>query len=399
MKKVLIVIHDMESGGGQKSLLSFLQCMSKSNEIKNYDIDVMVAKPSGVFFSKIPKTVQVIQAPKELLWLGTPFGDKLLKENFSVKGVIGKLCWFTWKKVYRDKKVLNDEQKMWRCWRNLVSTNERKYDIAISYMNGFPNYYVMDKVVAEKKILWIHNEYQKLKYNYEFDAPYYEKCDRIITISQKCEESFVEVFPQYSDKITVLENITVQDDILKKGNEGSCEEYRGYSDLKLLSIGRLDKQKGFDMAIKAAKCLKESEVKFLWLVLGEGCQRKKLQKMIVEYGLTDSFKLLGIRENPYIYIRECDIFVQSSRFEGKSIVLDEAKIFSKPIVVTNYSTVFDSIINEKNGLIVDMNGKEICDAIKKLWSTPELRKKIVDELDKLNKGNEKELKKYIEIML
>jgi glycosyltransferase involved in cell wall biosynthesis len=109
--------------------------------------------------------------------------------------------------------------------------------------------------------------------------------------------------------------------------------------------------------------------------------------------------MIGVRENPYIYIRACDVFVQTSRYEGKSIVLDEAKIFDKPIVVTNYPTVYDSIENDKNGIIVPMDGKQIADGIGRIWSDNALRYKLCDELKRSNIGNEKELEKYINVML
>lgn len=398
MKRVLIVIQDMESGGGQKSLLSFLKCLEKSDKSKEYYIELLVAKPTGIFYSQIPASIHVLMTPKELLWLGTPLGDKVLKGKFCLKGYLGKARWILGKRLGIFSTTLNEEQRLWKSWKKLIPINKTKYDIAISYMNGFPNYYVMDKVYAKSKILWIHNEYQKLNYSAEFDRPYYEACNRIVTISEKCLESFTSVFPHLKNKIFVLENITINGDIIALGDEGTAKEFEYFDELKLLSIGRLCEQKGFDMAIMAASILKNRGMNFIWLILGEGPDRERLQTQINENGLANYIKMIGIRENPYVYIKECDIFVQTSRFEGKSIVLDEAKVFCKPIVVTNYPTVGDSIRSGENGLVVEMNEKAIADGIEELSKNKTMVDHFVLGLKTVG-GNEDELAKYINIML
>lgn len=398
MKKVLIVIHDMESGGAQKSLASFLRCMCMNGADKNYEIDLIVAKPTGIFMKQIPEAIHLIETPKELLWLGTPSKHKILKEHFSVKGFMGKAMYSLKRKMHRFDAKLNEEQKLWASWKNIVPEYPKKYDVAISYMNGFPNYYVMEKVKAQKKVLWIHNEYQKIGYEPSYDRKYYEDCDEIITISEKCVNSFLEVYPGMEKKIHILENITLRDDILERGKAEKAPEF-SRSGYKFLSVGRLSEQKGFDLAIEAAECLKRQSLEFFWMILGEGPEREKLQALIDEKGLQDCFLLAGIRENPYPYINDCDIFVQTSLYEGKSIVLDEAKIYGKPIVVTDYPTVYDSIVDGKTGLIIKREAEAVAEAITKYINNPALCERFATNLLNENNGNESELNKYIDIML
>ena len=166
---------------------------------------------------------------------------------------------------------------------------------------------------------------------------------------------------------------------------------------KIISIGRLNNQKGFDLAIDAAEILKERGIDFLWYVLGDGGLRNMLQEQIDKKGLQNNFVLAGIRKNPYCYISECDVFVQSSRFEGKSIALDEAKILCKPIVVTNYVTVVDSITHEKNGFITEINAKSIEEGIYRVLTEDRLRDSLVEELKSEDNGNEKEIEKYTQL--
>ena len=133
-------------------------------------------------------------------------------------------------------------------------------------------------------------------------------------------------------------------------------------------------------------------------MVGEGAERTLLQKMIDDSGLSQYFQLIGSRENPYAYMAQCDMIVQPSRIEGKSIVLDEAKMLCKPIVVTNYATVRDSITHGENGWVVEMTEQGICDGILQLHKNPQLRELMVENLQNAPKGNEQELEQYVKRM-
>ncbi len=398
MKKVLIVIHDMKVGGAQKSLLAFLKCLASSQEHANYDVSVMPISPDGAFYAQIPENITVVEPPRALRWLGSPLSLRLMVEKFSLGGMIGEICWFIGRKMNLFPEKLNLQQQLWKCWHRLIPEALDQYDIAVSYMDGVPNYYVMEKVAAAKKVLWIHNEYQKLGYDPEFDEPYFDACDKIVTISEKCLQCIVQAHPQHTEKVHVLANITSGFEVQSNAKMGNCPEYADRKCLKLLSVGRLNPQKGFALAIDAAKRLKDAGISYVWLILGEGTQRPYLQQIIDQYGLSEQIRLLGIRENPYPYMAACDIFVQTSRNEGKSMVLDEAKILCKPIVVTNYTTVKDSVEHGESGWIVDMSAKAICEGIVHVYQDAQLRERLIHNLQKAPKGNEDELMRYLNIM-
>ena len=396
---VLIVINDLSSGGAQKSLSSFLKALKEQGLLYKYNIDLLVAQKKGIFVEDIPVEVNVIEAPKYFKWMNCELSDIDFIKDFSILGIYGKIL-----TILKKRLKLNDDKgrsAFWYSWKNLIPTNKKEYDVAIAYMDGWPNYYVSQKVKSIKKVLWVHNEYQKLGYYKPLDEECYKACNQVITISEDCKASFIEAFHECKDKIDVLENITLTSDINNKANMGVADEFVGIDNdtLKILSIGRLTEQKAFDLAIKAAFVLKKSGTVFKWVILGEGPDREKLEKLITENGLEDCFIMPGIKSNPYVYIKACDIFVQSSIYEGKSIVLDEAKVLAKPIVVTNYKTVHASITNEKNGLIVEMTPDSVAEGIIRLLPGTELRNNIVAELETNNRGNEKELKKYLELML
>ena len=398
MKKVLILIHNMKIGGAQKSLLSFLECLSDSNMRDEYEIHLMIPNPVGPLLTKVPENVKLVSAPLEYRWLSAPFTPELVRKHFSFKGLTAELIWMLRKLLKLYPKGWNHSQLMWDCWRAMIPQYPTHYDAVISYIDGSTNYFAIEKVSADKKVLWIHNEYQKQGYDPSYDRKFFEQCDSVVTISEKCRDCMLQDLPQYGNKIHVLENITSGQMLDRLSQQFYPEEYEAKNGVKLLSVGRLNYQKGFDMAIQAAKELEESGLDFFWWIVGEGSEREKLQDMIAQEGLSHRIRLLGARENPYPYMRNCDILVQPSRFEGKSIVLDEAKILCKPIVATDYTTVTASIEHGISGWVVEMNPQGIAQGIQTLCRDSTLRDRLSAYLQNQPKGNEEELQKYIQLM-
>lgn len=389
MKNVLIVIHALGCGGAEKSLVSFLKALPEDK----WNIDLLVASPVGMFMDEIPKYVNRVTDLYDVENYASRLEDRR-KKVCGIRDFISQVKWQIQSKICKYPELTFDE-KRWKIWGRYLPKMEKEYDLAVSYMNGFPNYFVIEKVKAKKKILWVHTDFDKRGFNYEFEQPFYQKADSIVTISQACVDSIVRVYPEFEDKTVVLENISSAKVVNNLAKEKIDDEYFNDSRMKILSIGRLNEVKGFDFAIEAAKILRNKNLDFVWYIVGEGPLRTALQVMIDKYNLTDRVKMIGIRPNPYPYIAECDIFVQPSRCEGKSIVLDEAKILCKPIVVTNYETVVNSISAGVNGVIAEMTPESIANAIYNLAIDDDRRKCLSDKLRSENNGNDDEIVKYI----
>ncbi|MBQ8909920.1 MAG: glycosyltransferase [Oscillospiraceae bacterium] len=322
----------------------------------------------------------------------------ILRKHFSWKCIFTEMKWVLKNSLKAFPKKWSRQQRLWECWKRTIPAYAEHYDVAVSYLEGYSSYYVMEKVSANKKVLWVHSEYQKLRYDPFYDKPYYEKADGIITISEKCKQCILQEFPQCREKVFVLPNITIPHDVLRNSTQGECREFTQEHSLKLLTVARLHPLKGVDIAIEAAKELKKEGIGFCWLVVGDGPERGKLQQQITDQKLNDCFFLLGSRENPYVYMKNCDILVQPSRVEGKSIVLDEAKILCKPIVATNYTTVEDSVVHGETGWIVDMTPKAVAQGILHLWRKASLREQMSNNLMALPKSDETLLQQYINVM-
>jgi glycosyltransferase involved in cell wall biosynthesis len=350
----------------------------------------------GLFCNLVPENINIIEPPFPYNCLGI----SPINWRFYIKHP-----WFFMKKIYslfmlKKKTNLPVGQTLWPIWKDSIGMCAKKYDVAMSYIEGLPNYYVIDKVDAEKKILWIHNEYTKLGYDKDFDREYFEKADAVVTISELCRNDLVNNFLALKDKFHILENIT-NPTLIKKMAEEEINDpvvENKKESLKLLSIGRLYPQKNYPLAINAAKIIKDKGIDFKWYIIGEGILREEIEKQINTLSLQENITLLGLRSNPYPYIKQCDIIVQSSLFEGKSIAIDEAKILCKPIVATNYPTVYDVISDNKNGLIADMTPEALAEKIILLYNNRDLRENLSKNLKKEAIDNTSEIKNYIKLI-
>ncbi|WP_057913029.1 glycosyltransferase [Peribacillus muralis] len=390
-KELLFVINNLNCGGAEKALISLLETIDYSR----FNVDLFLFKHEGLFFSKIPKDVTLLKEP-----VGYKYYDMSIKKATTECLKTGKLktiynrihAGFIFKK---EKNKAKCEQKVWKLISKSINKLEKEYDIAIGYLEKNPIYFCVDKVNAKKKIGFIHNDYDKLGMDPKKDYYYFTKLDFLVTVSEECAKVLRERFPQFSYKVSVMNNI-ISSRIVNKMALAKIDQLN--SKINIVTVGRLNYQKGYEMAIKACKYLVEEGYEFVWYVIGEGTERPKLQKLIVDNELSESFVLLGIKENPYPYIKQADLYVQTSRFEGKSIAIDEAKILNKPIVVTNFTTAKDQINHNENGIIVNMNSLSIAKGIKTLIDNEELRLKLSKNLSKEKLGNEFEINKLYEMI-
>lgn len=390
-KSILFVMNNLTCGGAEKALISLLETIDYSK----FDVDLFLFKHEGLFFSKIPSQVNVLEEPIEYSYFDMSIKKAIInclktgRLDIALSRVRAAF-------IFRNEKNRAIcEQKVWKRMSNSFETIIKKYDVAIGYLEKNPIYFCIEKVNADKKIGFIHNDYDKLGMDSTIDSEYFSKLDNIVTVSEECAEVLIQRFPMYKQKINVMYNIVSPNMINNMSLERIGIKHKG---IKLVSVGRLNFQKGFELAIEACKILVENGYEIKWYILGEGEERVKLEKMIEENELQEIFILLGIKENPYPYIREADIYIQPSRFEGKSIALDEAKILHKPIVVTNFSTAKDQIKNEENGLIVEMKPQSIYEGIKELIDNDELRNKLIVNLSNESLGTESEIQKLYRLI-
>lgn len=395
MKKIILfVMDDMSSGGGERSLLTLLQLM----DYDKYDVDLMLFNPSGLFMDMIPKCVNIKPFGKEYDRFTLPFKESL--KSYMLKGNIkGAYNRLKYSKTVNGKggSTLYRDQLAWKYMRCAFENNLPEYDAAIGYLEGKPNFFVADCVKAKVKIGYIHSDYRKLEMDKKFDEKVFEKLDYVVGVSEKCADILREEFPAVKDKIRAIENIT-SPAVLRKMAEESVAEYEKVNSKILLTVGRISSPKGYDIAVDAAEILAKNGVEFKWFAIGKGELQAQIEQKIREKNLEDKFILLGERANPYPYIAGCDIYVQPSYFEGKSIAIDEAKCFAKPIVATKFTTVLDQLADGETAVLAEIDAASVAEKIMQLISDKELCEFLSENLKKEKLGNEEELQKFYEIL-
>ena len=388
-KKILFNMYNLEIGGAEKSLLSILNTIDYSK----YNVDLFLYEHSGELINELPKEVNLLSEID--IYKTLCESTKLtFKRGYIKLGIIRIIS----KYLSIIKKVpLAYDQYMNDLANKILPNIDGEYDIAIS--NIWPHNLVVDKVKAKKKIGWIHTDYSNMEIDYQKDLKILDKLDYIISVSENCKESFDKTHPNLKYKSINLENI-VSSNLVKELGEKEIEEEMLFNneDIKILTVGRLHPEKGVDRVVEVCKKLKDDGKNFKWYIVGFGSQEKELKIRAKQLDIEDNFYILGKKVNPYPYFKKCDIYVQPSRYEGKSVAITEAKVFNKPIVITDYNSAKDQIKNKETGLIIENSVDGIYNGVKRIIEDDNLRKYIINNLKNLRWSNEDEIEKLYEIM-
>jgi len=378
-KRVLIMMNSMGIGGVEKAFLNLLYILNKDN----FSITILFYKKEGELLNRIPKWVKVeeMKIPK-LERSILEFGSKqlILKSLKRYQFVLTLKILLQYFKRKIKKMFLNYNDSFEELF-NYLPAFDSQFDVALDFFghSSITTYYISEKVNAHIKATWLHRsdfDEEIIKYK-----RYYDKYDKVFGVSKACVEKFIRLFPEYENKCETFHNILLKDDIKREAEKG-----KGFNDnsseFKILTVGRLVFFKGYDLAIAVAARLKEEGFRFKWYIIGEGPDRRNLEGLIFKYNVEDCFILLGKSDNPYPFMKQCDIYVQTSRSEGYCITLAEARILNKSIVTTNFFGAKEQITNGETGLIVNVDEMEIYEAVKKLMMDNPLRRKFEENLSR-----------------
>lgn len=374
------MLTSMELGGVEKSFLSLLNKLPP----KKYEITVLLLEKKGDLLSYIPGWVTV----KEANWFtdvkplikDTP--QKNIKQ-FIKKNNLLKILSFTG--VYFLSKHLDNRFFFYQYTMKNVHALTERYDIAISYQGptDIIDYFIANKVHAKKKISWVHFDVSSHYINKNLYSKLYQSFHYIFIVSKEAKHQLIKKIPTIAHKTRVVMNVISRQTIIEMSKKvvDFDDNYKG---TKIVTVGRLSKEKGQDIAIQICYQLKQLGYNIRWYCIGEGKDRKEYEDMIKEYNLKESFILMGLSVNPYPYMLKADIYVQPSRHEGYCLTLAEAKILEKPIVTTSFSGAVEQIIDGFNGLVA--TEEHLLEKIKFLLDNPLEREKLVGNL-KYNNSN------------
>lgn len=402
-KKILFVINTMGRAGAEKCLMSMLKYMDK----ERYDISLFSIINRGELFDSVPEGVRILnedpctesvldkKAKREL-------GKIIFKEGFR-RGYIFREAGYLWKVAsYQRKRGKLDFKKLfWKLLADHAPRQKESYDLAVAYIQGAATYYVMDHVRAKKKIAFLHNEFIGSGYCPRTDEAYYEQADRIYCVSGSIRRHLAEVYPQMSSKMEVFHNLLDVEEIQSMSSE--TEEMsplfrKKEGETILLTAARLEPVKAYDLAIPALSIVRKAGYDVKWYVLGEGSKKQELERMIREYGLEDSFILLGARKNPYPYMAACDIYVQATRYEGCCTSISEAVILGKPVIASDCDGNKEQLARYETGILVRLDAEDIARGIMELVSDRGLQERLVRQANMDDFNPDTSLKRIYQYM-
>ena len=388
----------MELGGAESALLGLLQSVDPAR----VDVDVFIYDHRGELMQYVPTDkIHLLPEVTAYKMIERPFMECVKSGHIGV--ALGR--WLAKKTV--DKSPAPAGKDNIRIYTRVADWVEHfvpkiqpdiEYDLAISFL--MPHNYVVKKVRAKKKLGWIHTDYSTVHVDVKRELPVWSKLDYIASISEEVGEKFVETFPTLKDKIIPIENILSSAFIRQRAEEETVSLDDNLSTVKLLTIGRFSSPKKMEEIPLICRKIVDDGIDLKWYIIGYGsaeieqevCDNAKRE------GVSDRVILLGKKENPYPYIKACDIYVQPSRYEGKSITVREAQILCKPVIVTNYPTVSSQIQDGVDGIIVPMDVDACAQEMVEFIRNKKKQERIETYLKEHDYGNESEIEKIYKLV-
>ena len=384
-KKILFVINTFSRAGAETALVDLLCRLDEINQKSEnppYDIYLFVLMAQGELISRLPQGVHVVNrdysAESVLEQSGKRYMIKTVVKSLLSRGTGIKLSGYmlrAFRQMHRKNRVQYDKL-LWRALSDGAPRRDEIYDLAVAFLEGGSAYYVADHVKAKKKAAFIHIDYEQAGYTRTLDKDCYLKYDAIFPIGEQVKKQFLKVYPECSARTHIFHNVINVDAICTRAKEG-CGFTDGYDGIRILTVGRLTEQKAYPYAIEAMHILRMQGIKARWYVLGEGPKREELEEQIAKWGLQEDFILLGAKDNPYPYFAQTDIYVHATRFEGKSIAIQEAQVLGCAIVASDIN--WEQIDQGRDGLLCELDADDIAKAIRFLIEHPKEREMMGQE--------------------
>ncbi len=367
-KKLLVAVHSMSFGGIQKSLIEALGVIDR----KKYDIGLFVLQNKTQLLCEIPEYVKVTVCDDRRNFYKNP--KYLLPDIIST--VLNKAgAKKAGERVYRYNRDKISKSRLKYAYNNYFSS-QPKYDTAIAYAPEYTAMFVDKYVNAEKKLVFFHTSIDE---NEKIHKEVFSHFDRIVAVNESCADTLKDLYPVLAERICCVANYVSVRKIRRLATEEKVELDK--KKFNICSCGRLSFEKGFDLAVRAAKLLDEKGLDFHWYFIGDGAERKEICRLIGELNIEKRITITGMKKNPYPYIKECDIFVQPSRNEAFGLTLAEAMALCKPVVCTTTDGGKRLVCDKVNGLLCEILAEDIADKLMYAYENADFVKKVIDVLE------------------
>lgn len=398
-KKLLFVVNTLGRAGAETALLELL----KKLDGREYRLFLYVIMGQGEMAGELPSHVKLLNPRFSRCSVLEKKGKRvmvrtILSAFFRNGGCPDKLCLILKNlAAMRKKGIFQPDKLLWRMLSDGAHRFDVKFDMAVAYLEGASAYYVAEHVKADKKCAFVHIDYESAGYTREMDQGCWERFDRIFTVSDEVKSHFQAFYPEYASKTDTFHNLIDQEAVRNRAKEGAG--FRdSYPGARLLTVGRLTYQKAYDIAIDAMGLLKASGCRARWYVLGEGDQRAALEKKIAAAGLEEDFVLLGAVTNPFPYYVQADLYIHATRFEGKSIAIQEAQTLGCAVIASDCNGNREQIADGVDGILCELAPRAIADSIAALLKDEDRRKRLGQEAAKKTTAQKEEIQKLLRVL-
>ena len=397
MKRILIVSHAMEIGGAERALLGLLDSLDPGR----VSVDLFLLRHEGELLDLIPEYVHLLPPIPAYTVLARPIVQTIKEGHLLLSGarLIGKfraMCYDKKHGLTESGVALEYSHKYTKRFMPPIAP-DAEYDLVISFLT--PHYFAAEKVRAKKKIAWIHTDYSVVQVDTASELKMWGAYGYIASISDDVTKAFLSVFPSLEDRIVKIENILPKALIDHQAGDFSAEgEMPRDGAIRLLSIGRFGSAKNFDNVPDICRRILETGLNVKWYLIGYGGDEALIRQRIREAGMEDRVVILGKKDNPYPYIKACDLYVQPSRYEGKAVTVREAQMLGRPVAITRYATSASQLEDGLDGIIVPMDNAGCAAGIAALLRDPERMKALSAACARRDYTNGEEVRKIYGIL-
>ena len=392
---ILIFSQAMELGGVERSLLGLLDAI----DYDRYDVDLFLMRHSGELMPYLNPKANLLPEIPQYASLAVPMAS-LVKS-----GQLGVLHWRLRGKLAArrfDRKDPSDKPSVTALTYShkytlpvMPQISGKTYDLAISFLT--PHYFALQRVKAEKYAAWIHTDYTALTFDRAAELAMWERYDAICGVSEQASRGFQAVFPELAGRVQTIENTLPKELICKQAVVPQTDLPSGGAKT-LLSVGRFCEAKNFDNVPDICRRLVADGLDVKWYLIGYGGNEPLIRQKIHDAGMQDRVIILGKKDNPYPYMRACDLYVQPSRYEGKAVTVREAQLLGKPVVITDYATSGSQLADGVDGVIVPMDNADCAAGIAALLRDPARMQRLSENCAKRDYTNSAEVEKIYALM-
>lgn len=392
MKRILIIHFNMELGGAESSLLGLLDTIDYSK----YAVDLFLLSHSGEFMPLINEHVNLLPENSSYKALTQPISTNLRNGNI---GIAFARCYARMRSALSRGALHfphNYKQYFHKLSMPYLPNIPGEYDLAISFND--PHYIIGEKVNAKDKLAWFHTDASRIQFCDNIEKEMWGMSDYAVNVSENCKAAFDKAHPYLSRFHSLLiENILPKELICKQAEE-SQNDIPSKGSLALLSVGRFCDAKNFDNVPDICRRLVADGLDVKWYLIGYGGDEPLIRQKIDEAGMQERVIILGKKDNPYPYMRACDLYVQPSRYEGKAVTVREAQLLGKPVVITNYATSGSQLEDGVDGVIVPMDNAGCAAGIAALLRDPARMQQLSENCKKRDYTNSAEVEKIYALM-